>query len=63
MKMWYLMMSKKKKNHFCEDSIEKSVPWDQSSLDNPLDSGPRDGLFYPTLTLMIEILIKSNVLA
>ena len=43
-----------KKNHLCEDWIEKSVPWDQSSLDKPLDSGPRDGPFYPTLTLMID---------
>ena len=62
MKM-YLMMSKKK-NHLYEDSIEKSVPWEiLSSLDKPLDDGPGDGPFYPTLTLMIEILIKSNVLA
>ena len=34
-----------------------------SSLDKPLDGGPGDGPFYPTLTLMIESLIKSNELA
>ena len=56
-------MVSKKKESFVWGLDRKISPLESlSSLDKPLDSGPRDGPFYPTLTL-IEILIKSNVLA
>ena len=59
MKIWYLMVSKKKNGLDRKISPLRSL----SSLDKPLDGGPRDGPFYPTLKLMIESLIKSNELA
>ena len=50
----------------CEGGIEKSVPRDHrlSSLGKPdvMPNGdPRDGFFYPTLTLMIDSYISPTV--
>ena len=54
----------KRKNPSCEGRIEKSVPRDHrlSSLGKPCDAGdPREGFFYPTLTLMIDSYIICEV--
>ena len=56
--MWYVMVSKKRIHYLCEGAIEKSVPRDHCllSLSKPGDAKrrPRDGFFYPTLTLIME---------
>ena len=42
--MWYLMVSARKRIYYlCEDEIEKSILRD-----------PRDGFFYPALTLLLD---------
>ena len=58
-KMWYLVVSKKKKLlYLCEDGIEQSVPRGHSlsslaSLMMPI-SNPGDGFLYPNLTRMMD---------
>ena len=48
------MVSKKLKHYLYEDRIEKAVPRDRRLPSLVLPNGdPRDGIFYPTLTLMI----------
>ena len=53
--MRYLVVSKKNNPLYsCERGIEKSFPPDHSaSLVMPIGD-PRDGFFYPTLSLMID---------
>ena len=57
-KMRVLVVSKNNTNYSCEGGTEKPVPRDHylSSLASLVMSigDPRDGLFYPTLTLMMN---------
>ena len=48
------MVSKKKIHLLCEDGIEKSVPSDYHLSSLMPNVNPREGFFYPTLTLMID---------
>ena len=57
-KMMYLVMSKKRIHYSCEGGIENpylviTICHHSASLVMPIGD-PRDGFFYPTLTLMMD---------